>query len=184
MSAPSRLGWLVCGALVATAASARADEFIPDLTTPVALGAQSEFRLQLRQHCTIAIVPMIVFEVTDVAAATPQEGVAELKVEQIVVPSTRHLKVQIAAAADHFVDAANDPTYAASLVSWTHGAVTGGVGVSGHLAGANEFQDILVCNPGGPCTSSALRFTLGADATQSTAGAHTLIGLYRVSSVQ
>lgn len=169
--------------LTTSASSAFAAEFIPDLSQPTDLQSTTTFQVKMREQAKLEVPGFVLFDVVDVAQDTPQTGVAELKARDIVLAPGHKLLVQIAAATDNFADQAGSPSYSASNVTWEHGAVQGGSGIDGALAGANQFVDIMKCAAGGPCESAALKFTLAADPTQSVAGTHVLIGTYRASSI-
>ena len=126
---------------------------------------------------------LVEFDVVDVAAATDQNGVSKVRATNIVLAPTHKLRIQIAAAANSFTDSTGAASYSAANVTWAHGAVTGGSGSSGALGAAGAYQDLMLCDRQGPCESAALKFTLQADASQSVAGTHTLMGNYKVSSV-
>jgi len=163
--------------------SAFAAEFIPDLSQPVNLQSTTTFQIKMREQAKLEVPGFVLFDVVDVAQDTPQNGVADLKAKDIVLQPGHKLLVQIAAATDNFADQTGSPSYSASNVTWEHGAVQGGTGIDGSLGGANQYVDIMTCNAGGPCESAALKFTLTADASQSVAGTHVLIGTYRASSI-
>ena len=174
---------LLATASVLVGGHALAAEFIPDLASPVTLAATTQFKINVKEQAKIEVPALVTFDVTDVALDTDQSGVSKVRATNIVLAPNHKLKVQIAAQTARFSDATGAPSYAASKVTWTHGAVTGGTGAAGALAGAGEFQDLLLCNAGGPCESASLKFKLLADPTQSVAGTHTLVGTYKVSSV-
>ncbi len=175
---------LATASILAGGSALAAPEFIPDLGAgPVNLGAQTEFRIYMKEQAKIEVPALVVFDVVDVAADTNQNGVSDVKATHIVLAPLHKLKIQIAAAAASFTDGTGAASYAASKVTWTHGAVSGGVGAPGALAGAGEYQDLMLCDRQGPCESAALKFKLLADPSQSVAGTHTLMGNYKVSSV-
>lgn len=161
----------------------RLTQFIPDLSAPVTLAIRTRFRARVRQQARIEVPATVVFNVTDVAQSTAQEGTSLLRASSIVLRPQHRLRIQIAAATNNFADQTGQASYPASKVSWVHGAVSGGTGRNDQLGGANVYRTIMTCNAGGPCTSAALKFTLSADPTQSASGMHTLVGHYRVSSV-
>lgn len=163
--------------------SSFAAEFIPDLSGPAVLGAQTQFRVHVKEQARLEVPALVEFDVVNVAQDTEQTGVSKVRATAIVLAPNHKLKVQIAAAAARFSDQAGAPSYLASKVTWTHGAVTGGTGTAGALAGAGEYQDLLLCNAGGPYETALLKFKLLADPTQSVAGSHTLMGTYKVSSI-
>ncbi len=163
--------------------AAAAPEFIPDLAGPAVLAAQTQVRVHVKEQARLEVPALVEFDVVNVAQNTDQTGVSRVRATAVVLAPNHKLKVQIAAATARFSDAAGAPSYLASKVTWTHGAVTGGAGTAGALAGAGEYQDLLLCDPGGPCETAALKFKLLADPTQSVAGTHTLMGTYKVSSI-
>ena len=173
---------LVTASMLASG-QAMAAEFIPDLASPVTLAAQTQFRVNVKEQAKIEVPALVVFDVIDVAQDTDQNGVSKVRATAIVLAPNHKLKIQIAAAANTFTDAAGAASYAATKVTWSHGAVTGGTGTAGALGTAGTFQDLMLCDSGGPCESASLKFKLLADPTQSVAGTHTLMGTYKVSSV-
>lgn len=159
------------------------NEFVPDASDDHEMNHHPEFKLRVKEQARIEVPTVVNFQVDDVAQDTPQSGHAPILVHNVVLTTGHHLLIQIGAASDTFTDALGNPSYAASKVSWTHDGVTNGTGISGHLGAANQFSSILSCNRGTLCKTEQLTFTLGADPTQSVAGWHTLVGIYRASAI-
>lgn len=157
--------------------------FVPDISHETGLGEGVEITLRVKEQARIEVPSIVIFQVDDVTQDTPQAGYATLMAHNVVLATGHRLRIQIAAATATFTDELGHPSYAAAKVSWRHDAVVNGVGINGHLGGANEFTDILSCNPGTLCKTEQLKFTLGADAAQGVAGWHILMGNYRVSAV-
>ena len=175
---------LATTSILAGGSALAAPEFIPDLGAgPVNLAAQTQFKIHMKEQAKIEVPALVVFDVVDVNADTDQNGVSSVKATHIVLAPNHKLKIQIAAAAASFTDGTGAASYAASKVTWTHGAVSGGTGSAGALAGAGVYQDLMLCDRKGPCESAALKFKLLADANQDVAGEHTLMGNYKISSV-
>lgn len=158
-------------------------EFIPDLSEPTALGLHTTFQVRVREQAKLEVPALVSFEVTDSTLPTPQTEPSLVRATGIVLQPDHSLLIQIAAGASYFTDAQGVSTYAASKVTWAHGAVTGGQGITGTLGAPGDYRPLLVCQPGGACESASLRFVLGADPEMHSAGTHTLVCSYRASSI-
>ena len=169
-------------ALAATA-DARASEFIPDLGAPVVLTSQTQLKIVLKEQARVEIPATVVFNVTDVAVDTPQEGTALIKASNIVALPNHRLRVAIAPLANSFVDQTGLASWAASKISWAKVTQTNGTARAGVFTTAGTYKTILTCNRHVSSCQGTYKFTLGADATQKMAGQHILYGSYRVSSI-
>lgn len=158
-------------------------EFIPDLAEPATLGVSTTFRVELREQAKLEVPTVVTFDVGDTSEPTPQTGTAAVRATGIVLAPDHKLMIQIAPASATFTDQKGHSSYPASKVVWAHGQVSGGEGIPGALGTVGDYRPLMVCNPGGPCESPALRFVLQPDATQTVAGTHTLNCLYRTSSI-
>ena len=172
---------VVLAALVA--GSARANDFIPDLSSPVVMASTTTFKIVLKEQARIEVPPLVVFNVNNVAVDTPQEGTALLKATNIVLLPTHRLRIDIAPMASNFVDSLGHNSWDAERVAWTRVSQTNGVLKPGNFGGAGVFINILTCNLGAKSCEGVIKFALSADAGQSVAGEHVLFGKYRVSTL-
>lgn len=168
---------------LAAAADARASEFIPDLGAPVVLTSQTQFKIVLKEQARVEIPATVVFNVTDVAVATPQEGTALIKATNVVVLPNHRLRIAIAPLANAFVDQTGQSSWAASKISWARVAQTNGNARAGTFSNAGIYKTILTCQRHVSACQGTYKFTLGADPAQTMAGQHILYGSYRVSSI-
>lgn len=166
-----------------TAASGNGSEFIPDLSAPFTAASTTTFRVCARQQARVTVPGLVVFNVTDVAQATPQDGTAAISADHIALFAGRHLEIAIAPAADAFVDETNQLSYAASKVSWAGLGSSQASVVPGAFVGAATYAPFLVCAANTNACAGTVQFTLAADPSQSVAGQHVLLGMYRVTSV-
>lgn len=158
-------------------------EFVPDLNSGNSLANTSTFRAHVSEQARVEVPPLVVFNVTNVAMDTPQDGAAVIRVVDLVLAPNRKLLVTIAPQSDAFSDVAGQTSWSASKVTWSAVGTQGAVVRSGRLAGASAYVEVMTCSAGLPTCSATLKFVLEADESQLIAGTHTLVGVYRVSSV-
>ncbi len=174
---------LAANAIAAGGRAVASPEFVPDLNSGNTLANTSTFRAHVNEQARVEVPPLVVFNVTNLAMDTPQDGTAVIRVVDLVLAQNRKLLVTIAPQSDSFTDVAGQVSWRASKVVWSVVGFQGAVSRSGRLAEASAHVEVITCAAGLPACGATLKFTLEADESQIVAGTHTLVGLYRVSSV-
>lgn len=163
---------------IASTVSAQTAVALPDQTQSTTLTAN------VSEQARVTVPANIAFDVTNVSASTAAAA-ASVAVQNIVMSSAgKQLQVSVRANAAAFTPpVVGATTWSASDVSWGAHTWTNGTASTGSLSNAS-FNTVATCDAGtAACSTTGLTFSLGANASVTRSGNHTLVVTWRFESI-
>jgi len=159
-------------------ASAQTNVALPDTSQTTVLTAT------VSDQARVTVPAGVTFTVNDVSSATAS-GPASITISNIVLATaSKQLRVSLQADTPAFAPpVVGAATWSAGAVSWNAASWTNATGVTGTLSNSS-YNAVATCTADTQtCSTTALTFTLAADAAVKRAGSHTLTVRWKFESI-
>ena len=171
------LVWLVGMVLTAADVAAQTTVILPDTSQTTAV------TVNLSESARVTIPSSAVFNVSNVATATTSGNLTVSLQDLFRKSSTTGVAISLRATALNFTAPQNGAvTWSASDVSWATASWTGGTASAGTLSNAS-FNRVVTCTTTG-CSTNTFTLQLAAKQTVNRAGAHTLVVIWKIETLQ
>jgi hypothetical protein len=172
---------LVCAALLVAgvrAGYAQTTVTVPDTSQTTTLTAN------VSDQARVTVPAGVTFTVNDVLSATASSPASVTISGIVLATATKQLRVSLQADAATFTPPVGGAaTWSAGAVSWTAASWTNATGVAGTLSNS-AYNAVATCAADTQtCSTTALTFTLAADAGVKRAGSHTLTVRWKFESI-
>jgi hypothetical protein len=139
--------------------------------------------VNIMESVTVTIPSNAIFSVANITAPTASTAMTVEVSELTAKTSSTGVALSVRASAAQFMPPqAGAPTWAAADVSWVAGTWTGAFGSAGTLS-SSVFNRVAECGTTG-CSTSGFTFSLAPKPTVTRSGAHTLVVIWKIESLQ
>jgi len=162
----------------AAAAQAQTTVTVTDTTQTTTLTAN------VSDQARVTVPAGVTFNVNDVASATASSGATVTVTNIVLATAAKQLRISLQANAAAFTPpVALATTWAAGDVSWNAAAWTNAAGAAGTLSNSS-YTPVATCTADtASCNTTALTFTLAANAAVKRSGNHTLVVRWKFESI-
>ena len=162
----------------AVAANAQTTVTLTDTTQTTTLTAN------VADQAKVTVPAGVTFNVNDVSVSTASSGTSVTVTNIVLATAAKQLRISLQANAAAFTPpVALATTWNAGDVSWNAAAWTNATGAAGTLSSA-AYTPVATCTADtASCNTTALTFTLAANAAVKRSGNHTLVVRWKFESI-